>query len=97
MGNSIKNHVISVKVNDETLRKIEELCRMKVNGTGLTHNSILNKSDIIQRGIDLLYRLDLSDNYTFMRVFGSVCFFASNTRLELNDIGNKLVIRDKKE
>ena len=97
MGNSIKNHVISVKVNDETLRKIEELCRMKGNGTGLTCYSILNKSDIIQRGIDLLYKLDLSDNYTFMLVFGSVRLFATNTMLELNDIGNKLVIRDKNE
>jgi len=97
MGNSIKNHVISVKVNDETLRKIEELCRMKCNGTGLIRNSILNKSDIIQRGIDLIYKLDLSDNYTFMRVFGSICTWGSNTRLELNNIGNKLVIRDKKE
>ena len=72
--NEIKKHIISLRVNDDILNKLELINDdLKIGSYCSSFDKSINKSYLIEKAINLLYNLDLSDKNTFMEVFGFIC------------------------
>lgn len=71
MYNQNKIVTVSVRINENTLDKIKSIYKDWVIGSGGSFfNNNCNKSFVIEKAIDVLYLLDLSDKDTFFNVFG---------------------------
>ena len=71
MYNQNKTVTVSVRINENTLDKIKSIYKDWVIGSGGSFfNNDCNKSFVIEKAINALYLLDLSDKDTFFNVFG---------------------------
>lgn len=65
-----KNNIVSVRLDDKTIKMIDEIYSNYLIGSTYSNRSITNKSFVIEKAIELLYTLDFTDKYTYLNTFG---------------------------
>ena len=72
--NNLKKYTISLRVDESFLNILKKINQdLKIGGYCSSFDTSINKSYLIEKAINLLYCLDLSDQNTFMQVFGYTC------------------------
>lgn len=88
-----KNNIVSVRLDDKTVKMIDEIYSNYLIGSTYSNRSSTNKSFIIEKAIELLYTLDFTDKYTYLNTFGS-CI--NDNYLNCNCTINKNILIEKK-
>lgn len=71
----MKKYTISLRVDEVFLNKLDLINQdLKIGSYCSPFDKSINKSYLIEKAIDLLFKLDLSDRNTFMNVFGFTYF-----------------------
>lgn len=91
MNNQNKTVTVSARIKESTLNKILKINKdFMIGSTGNIFNTTLNKSEVIERAIDILFELDLSDYETFLNVTGHV---VNDFYKECKNTSQKYVLR----
>lgn len=75
MNSKNKNYTISIRVNQDFIDKLYAIYKDYLIGATYVDFSLesdVNKSFIIEKAVNVLYKLDLSHKETFMEVFGLI-------------------------
>lgn len=69
--NNTKEYTISLRVDESFINKLKKInLDYNIGSCCSSFSSSINKSYIIEKAVNLLYLLDLSDKNTFLEVFG---------------------------
>ena len=91
MNSSNKTVTVSARIKESTLNKIIKINKdFMIGSTGNIFNTALNKSEVIEKAINLLFELDLSDYETFFNVTGHV---VNDYYKECKNTSQKYVLR----